>query len=325
MSFIRRAFQTMHPAAQVVLLSCIVLTFMALAAGVGVVWVSGGEASLMQEVLAAGQTGSLDRSAVLAMNNANQLLAFLGASIAFAGLVGSRFLGRFFLGVPSLGMGLLAVLVALGMSPLLDLTYRLNEWALVPGSDFHTWAGSLEDQAKVMTQSLLSFETTSDVWPVLLSVALLPAVCEEFLFRGTLQPLLVRATGNLHFGIWVSAALFSAIHLQFFGFVPRMLLGAAFGYLVAYSGSLWPAVLGHFVNNAGVVVAAWWMGSEWLNEGLEPQPLASWELGDWVHTVVALSVLGWAMARMFARGNTANYLAELSPAATPSEQTPQQS
>lgn len=322
MSFIRRAFQTMHPAAQVVLLSCIVLTFMAIAAGLGVVWVSGGDASLMQDVLAAGQTGSLNRSAVLAMNNANQLLAFLGASLAFAGLVGSGFLGRFFLRVPSLGMALLAVLVALGMSPLLDLTYRLNEWALVPGSDLHAWAGSMEDKATVLTQALLAFENPGEVWPVLLSVALLPAVCEEFLFRGTLQPLLVRATGNLHFGIWVSAALFSAIHLQFFGFVPRMLLGAAFGYLVAYSGSLWPAVLGHFVNNAGVVVAAWWMGSEWLNEGLEPQPLASWETSDWVHAAVALSVLGWALSRMVTRGNTANYLAELSPEATPSEQTP---
>jgi uncharacterized protein len=325
MSFFRHAFQTMHPAAQVVMLSCIVLTFMALAAGVGVVWASGGDASLMQEVLAAGQTGSLDRAAILAMNNANQLMAFLGASLAFAGLVGGAFLGRFFLGVPSLGMALFAVLVALGMSPLLDLTYRLNEWALVPGSDFHTWAGSLEDQAKVLTQSLLEFKNPSDVWPVLFSVAVLPAVCEEFLFRGTLQPVLVRATGNLHFGIWVSAALFSAIHMQFFGFVPRMLLGAAFGYLVAYSGSLWPAVLGHFVNNAGVVVAAWWMGSEWLNEGLEPQPLTSWGSSDWLHAAVALTVLAWALRRVVVVGNTATYLGELSLGATPNEQIPPQS
>ena len=51
-------------------------------------------------------------------------------------------------------------------------------------------------------------------------------------------------TGNLHLSVWISAALFSAIHMQFFGFVPRMLLGALFGYLVAYSGSLWPAIVG---------------------------------------------------------------------------------
>ena len=82
MSFIRNAFQTMHPAAQVVMLGCIVLTFMALAAGVGVLWASGGDAAQMQTLMQQGATGELDRSAVLAMNNANQLMAFLGASLA---------------------------------------------------------------------------------------------------------------------------------------------------------------------------------------------------------------------------------------------------
>ena len=246
MSFIRNAFQTMHPAAQVVMLGCIVLTFMALAAGVGVLWASGGDAAQMQTLMQQGATGELDRSAVLAMNNANQLMAFLGASLAFAALVGMSFLGRFFLQAPALKMLGLAVVIALGMSPVLDFTYRLNEWALVPGSDLHQWAGGLEAQAMVLTKALLAFSGTSEVWAVLFSVAVLPALCEEWLFRGTLQPILVRATGNIHVGIWVSAALFSAIHMQFFGFVPRMLLGAGFGYLVVYSGSLWPAILGSF-------------------------------------------------------------------------------
>ena len=123
----------------------------------------------------------------------------------------------------------------------------------------------------------------------------------------------MRGTGNLHLSVWVSAALFSAIHMQFFGFLPRMLLGALFGYLVAYSGSLWPAIVGHFVNNAGVVIAAWWMGESWLEQGLEPQPLGSWTWGDWGLAVVALVGLVWAWSKMTSTGNTDGYVRCLSP------------
>jgi CAAX amino terminal protease family. len=64
-----------------------------------------------------------------------------------------------------------------------------------------------------------------------------------------LQPELYRATKNHHVAIWVSAFIFSAFHVQFFGFVPRMLLGALFGYLYVWSGSLSISIIGHFVNN----------------------------------------------------------------------------
>ena len=103
MSFIRNAFQTTHPAAQVVMLGCIVMVFMALAAGVGVLWASGGDAAKMQTLMQQGATGELDRSAVLAMNNANQIMAFLGASLAgFARSLG--LLGRSWRALgPSLG------------------------------------------------------------------------------------------------------------------------------------------------------------------------------------------------------------------------------
>ena len=325
MSFIRHAFRTMNPIAQLVMLTCIVLTFMAVAAFVGLIWVTGGTLSDMQALTQASQTGMLDRAAMLAMNNANQLLAFLGASLAFAGLVGSSFLGRFFLHRPAWMMVGLAAVMALGMSPVLDFTYRLNEWALVPGSSLHEWAGALEAQAAAMTETLLRIGSVGDLMAVLVAVAVLPALCEEWLFRGTVQPVLMRGTGNLHLSVWVSAALFSAIHMQFFGFVPRMLLGALFGYLVAYSGSLWPAIVGHFVNNAGVVIAAWWMGESWLEHGLEPQPLSSWTWTDWGLAVVALVALVWAWSKMTSSGNTDGYVERLSPLDETHGQRPLQS
>ena len=300
----------MHPVAQVVFLGCLVLTFMAMAAFAGVLWVSGGDLAASQRVLAGGERG-LNRRTLLVMNNMNQLLAFLGAGWVFAGIVGLGFLGRFFMKPPRPIFWLLAAVIALGMSPLMDWSYRLNEWALVPGSALHAWAGSLEAQAMAMTRSILAFSEGAGLGMVLVSVALLPALCEEWLFRGTLQPLLIRASGNIHVGIWISAALFSAIHMQFFGFIPRMLLGASFGYLVVHSGSIWPAVTGHLVNNAGVVIAAAWMGPEWLEQGLEPQPLATWDAYDWGQAAVALLALGWAGKRLFALGRPEAYLQAL--------------
>jgi len=80
-------------------------------------------------------------------------------------------------------------------------------------------------------------------------LALLPAFGEELVFRGSLQPILQQQLRNPHAGVWVSALLFSAIHGQWLGFVPRCLLGALFGYLVLWSGSVWPAMIGHFFNN----------------------------------------------------------------------------
>jgi membrane protease YdiL (CAAX protease family) len=89
----------------------------------------------------------------------------------------------------------------------------------------------------------------------LVIIAVLPAIGEELVFRGLIQNELFRGTKNIHVSIWIAAFLFSAIHIQFFGFVPRLLLGALFGYLYYWSGNLSLAILAHFVNNAVSVVA----------------------------------------------------------------------
>ncbi len=76
---------------------------------------------------------------------------------------------------------------------------------------------------------------------------------EEFLFRGVIQRLFTEWTRNRHVGIWIAAFLFSFIHFQFYGFLPRFLLGLYFGYLLVWSSSIWVPVTGHFINN-GVAV-----------------------------------------------------------------------
>lgn len=85
-------------------------------------------------------------------------------------------------------------------------------------------------------------------------MALCPAITEEFFFRGALQRLIGKWNPNPHFVIWSAAILFSAFHLQFYGFIPRMLLGAYLGYLLLWTRSIWIPVFAHFINNATAVI-----------------------------------------------------------------------
>lgn len=121
--------------------------------------------------------------------------------------------------------------------------------------EFETWAREREDTAADLTRFLTEFGSAGELLLALVIIAVLPAVGEEVVFRGLIQNELYRGTRNIHLSIWVAAILFSAIHFQFFGFVPRLLLGALFGYLYYWSGNLVLAVLAHFVNNGVSVIA----------------------------------------------------------------------
>ena len=85
-------------------------------------------------------------------------------------------------------------------------------------------------------------------------IALIPAIGEELLFRGVLQQLFTKWTGEAHLAIFISAFLFSAIHLQFFGFLPRFVLGLVLGYMFYWSKNLWLPILAHFTNNAFAII-----------------------------------------------------------------------
>ena len=93
--------------------------------------------------------------------------------------------------------------------------------------------------------------TTSNIGFLInvLMIAFLPALAEEILFRGALAGLLKDWTKNVHIAVLVSSLVFAAIHLQFYGFLPRFLLGMVLGYLFFWSGSIWLPVVAHFTNN----------------------------------------------------------------------------
>ena len=157
---------------------------------------------------------------------------------------------------------LLAILLIFTSMPLIGWLVELNEAMHLPSwlPDLEAWMKSSEANAAKITEA---FFTTGSIWGLLLNmlmIAVLPAIGEEFLFRGVFMRVFIRWLKNNHAGIWIAAFLFSAIHMQFYGFFPRLLLGAAFGYIFIWTGNIWIPVAAHFVQNATSVMVAWLAG-----------------------------------------------------------------
>jgi membrane protease YdiL (CAAX protease family) len=131
-------------------------------------------------------------------------------------------------------------------------------------SGVEAWMTEKEQEADLMIKSLIAAGSFGIMLLNLFTLALMPAIAEEFLFRGVFQRIFTRLFRSGHLAIWLTAFIFSAIHLQFFGFLPRFVLGLVFGYLFFWSGTLWLPVTAHFVNNAFPVIFSYLQGSESL-------------------------------------------------------------
>jgi uncharacterized protein len=114
---------------------------------------------------------------------------------------------------------------------------------------FEEWAKSFEEQARRLTEFLTGFNSTFEFLIGIIVIAIIPAIGEELLFRGLIQNLLVKMVKNIHVAVIIAGFIFSAIHFQFYGLIPRMALGILFGYLYVWSGSLIIPVIAHFINN----------------------------------------------------------------------------
>ncbi|QHS54983.1 CPBP family intramembrane metalloprotease [Mucilaginibacter sp. 14171R-50] len=149
--------------------------------------------------------------------------------------------------------------VMLISSPLIEFLGNLNQQMALPRwlHGLEQWMKSSEESARQITVAILKMNTVWDCIKNIILIGFLTAVAEEFMFRGGLQTIFTKWTKNTHVAIWVTAAIFSAFHMEFYGFLPRLLLGALFGYFTAYSGSIWPAVWGHFLNNGTAVLVTY--------------------------------------------------------------------
>jgi len=172
---------------------------------------------------------------------------------------------------PDLKSVLLVIAIIYFSNPLINCLTEINSKLSLPEwmSSIQTWMENSENQANQITEAFLSTTSVSTLISNIVMIGILPAVGEELLFRGIVQQLFKQKFGNAHAAIWISAAIFSALHMQFFGFLPRLVLGAMFGYMLEWSGSLWLPMIAHFVNNTTAVIAYYLMQKGMIGSGIE--------------------------------------------------------
>ena len=166
---------------------------------------------------------------------------------------------------------LLVLVLSFAASPFINLIGDLNENMRLPDwlSGLENWMKNTEEKAAELTEIFLKVETTGGLMFNIFMIAFLPAIGEELLFRGVIQRIFTNWTRNFHWGIWISAILFSALHMQFYGFIPRMFLGVLFGYLLVWSGSIWLPIVAHFINNGIAVIAMYMIDKGLLSSDIE--------------------------------------------------------
>ncbi|NNM95263.1 MAG: CPBP family intramembrane metalloprotease [Bacteroidia bacterium] len=143
--------------------------------------------------------------------------------------------------------------------PLINYLAELNSHLSLPSfmSGIEQWMKDSEKKADDLTNAFLAHQSFPELLLNLFMIGLLAAFCEELFFRATLQKIMIQWTKNVHAGIWVTGILFSFLHFEFYGFLPRMLMGVYLGYLFFWSKSLWVSVFAHFLNNATAVLFAY--------------------------------------------------------------------
>ncbi len=189
----------------------------------------------------------------------SQVGLFIIPPLLFARLAGGRITSYLRLNKQvGLLTAVLCLLVLLSSLPMVQWLIEINQSVKFPSwlSSAETWMKQAEANAERLTEAFLATNTLTGFGVNLLMIAVLPAIGEELVFRGVLQRLFTEWFRNHHAGIFASAVLFSALHFQFYGFLPRTALGLIFGYLFAVTGSLWMPIVVHFINNALAVVVA---------------------------------------------------------------------
>ena len=196
---------------------------------------------------------------------------------------------------------LLAVVIMICAVPGINLLADLNSRVELPKSlEFiEQILKSQEEAAAALTERFLQADNIGGLLLNIGLMALLPAFSEELSFRGTLQQIIYKdqngkeQSTKVHLAIWITAFIFSAIHMQFYGFVPRMLLGAMFGYVFVWSGSLWVPITMHFVNNGLAVLVYYLMGESENTKNIADTLGAgdTWYLGVFSLLITSLGLL----------------------------------
>jgi uncharacterized protein len=176
-------------------------------------------------------------------------------------------------------------------NPLINWLTEINSKLSLPEwmNSIEIWMQNSENQATQITEAFLSTTSVTTLFTNIAMIGILPALGEELLFRGIVQQLFKKKFGNAHTAIWISAAIFSALHMQFFGFLPRLVLGAMFGYMLEWSGTLWLPIIAHFVNNTTAVIAYYLTQKGMIGNGIDKT--GTWSDGSFYLVIVSIVFL----------------------------------
>ena len=181
----------------------------------------------------------------------NGIALFIVPSLVLAWLFSEK--PKLWLGFRPITLSSLLFSVALFLvcQPLATQLAQINEGISLPDfiKPLETW---MQDEETLRNNMIFQILDSRNPWAVFgnfLIIVLLPALGEEMLFRGTLQPVLAQLTRSNHAAVWITAFLFSAMHIQFLTFLPRFVLGLLLGYLLVYGKNIWYSIAGHFTNN----------------------------------------------------------------------------
>lgn len=238
--------------------------------------------------------------------NSLQWLIFTGQNI-FAFIIPAMLMWRFCFKVspiraieaerlPRFKMICIALLIYFAGMPALNQIVYWNQEMRLPEflSDFEEWSRNLENLAEEQTKGLLSSTALLPTALNILVIGILTGIGEEFFFRGALQRGLNWCGINPHIAIWTSAFIFSAVHFQFYGFVPRLLLGAFFGYLYWWSGNIWVNSFAHALNNSLVIISTWCMNKGILSEEFDMVGVANGGIPTAaLISVITVAVIFW--------------------------------
>jgi membrane protease YdiL (CAAX protease family) len=157
---------------------------------------------------------------------------------------------------PGVATLLLVFLIQMAFLPLNSLLASWNENITFPPflAGLEATFKEMEKQAADITEFLAKTDSIGQLAMNIIVIGVIAGIGEELLFRGLIQRKLLRAFKNYHVAIWVAAIVFSAIHFQFYGFLPRVMLGALFGYLYVWTGNIWVPILAHIFNNTVAVI-----------------------------------------------------------------------
>jgi uncharacterized protein len=230
--------------------------------------------------------------AIMVLQTFSTPIPFIGAAFFFWILIEKQKIQDLSLRETSLPMLLLVGILVIGFMPFDAIFIELNQKLVLPESmkNIQEWMKKSEDSVAEMTKFLTDFKNPSQLIAALVVVAILAGISEELMFRGVLQNIALRAFGNPHVAIWFAAFWFSFIHFQFFGFLPRMLLGALFGYLYFWTKNMWIPIFAHITNNGFTLLMVYLYKNKSVNvdiESTESVPLTT-ALGSLILTVVIL-------------------------------------